>query len=144
VFADGAYWIQDARGVGEPDEAVRDSIRLALQRDTIPLLLRAASGALVVRGADADAPLAALVISGEGLPPVKLFINRDSGLIERVQYDTPTGLATEEFSDYRTVEGIRVPFHTVVKRPGTATVERDIRRIHFNVRLAPDLFSRPS
>jgi hypothetical protein len=75
---------------------------------------------------------------------VTLFINHDSGLIERVKYDTPAGTVTEEYSDYRIVEGIRVPFHTVVRRPGGGTIERDIRRIHFNVALPPGLFARPS
>jgi hypothetical protein len=144
VFADGAYWIKDARGVGEPDAPVRDAIRDALQRDTIPMLLRAAAGSLVVRGADADPPFAAVIVSGDELAPVTLFVNRDSGLIERVKYDGPDGTVTEEYSDYRIVEGVKVPFHTVVKRPGAGTIERDIRRIHFNVSLPPGLFSRPS
>jgi zinc protease len=144
VFADGTYWIKDARGVGEPDPPVRDAIRDALKRDTIPMLLRAAAGSLVVRGADADPPFDAVIVSGDELAPVTLFVNRDSGLIERVKYDGPDGTVTEEYSDYRIVEGVKVPFHTVVKRPGAGTIERDIRRIHFNVSLPPGLFSRPS
>jgi zinc protease len=144
VFADGAYWIKDARGVGEPDAAVRDSIRDALQRDTIPMLLKASSGALVVRGADADPPFDAVIVSGDDLTPVTLFINHDSGLIERVRYDSADGVVTEEYSDYRIAEGVKVPFHTIVKRPGAGVIERDIRRIHFNVSLPQGLFSRPS
>lgn len=144
VFADGAYWIKDARGVGEPEAPVRDAIRGALQRDTISMLLKAASGSLVVRGADADPPFDAVIVSGDDLAPVTLFVNRDNGLIEQVKYDSPGGSVTEEYSDYRIVEGVKVPFHTVVKRPGAGTIERDIRRIHFNVPLAQSLFSRPS
>jgi zinc protease len=144
VFADGVYWIKDPRGVREPDAPVRDAIRDALQRDTIPMLLKAASGALVVRGADADAPFDAVVVSGDDLAPMTIFVNHDTGLIERVRYDTPTGTATEEYSDYRTVDGIKVPFHTVITRPGAGTIERDIAKIHFNVRLPQGLFSRPS
>ena len=86
----------------------------------------------------------AVIVSGDELAPVTLFVNRDSGLIERVKYDGPDGTVTEEYSDYRIVEGVKVPFHTVVKRPGAGTIERDIRRIHFNVSLPPGLFSRPS
>ena len=144
VFADGAYWINDARGVGEPEAPVRDAIHGALQRDTIPMLLKAASGMLVVRGADADPPFDAVIVSGDDLAPVTLYVNRDSGLIEQVKYDGPGGAVTEEYSDYRIVEGVKVPFHTVVKRPGAGTIERDIRRIHFNVPLPQNLFSRPS
>ena len=144
VFADGTYWIKDPRGVAEPDAPVRDSIRDALQRDTIPMLLKAASGALVVRGADADPPYDAVVVTGDGLSPVTMYVNHDSGVIERVKYDTPAGTVTETYSDYRIVEGIRVPFHTVIRRPGAGAIERDIHRIHFNVKLPPELFTRPS
>ena len=77
------------------------------------------------------------------LLPITLFINRDSGLIERVTYDSAAGAVTEEYSDYRIVEGIKVPFHTVVTRPGAGVIERDIRKIHFNVALPQGLFSRP-
>ena len=143
VFAGGAYWIKDARGVGEPDAPVRDAIRDALQRDTIPMLLEAASGGLVVRGADADPPFDAVIVSGKALAPMTLFVNRDTGLIERVTYDSAAGAVTEEYSDYRIVEGIKVPFHTVVTRPGAGVIERDIRKIHFNVALPQGLFSRP-
>ena len=144
VFADGSYWIKDARGVGEPDAPVRDSIRDALQRDTIPMLIKAASGALVVRSADVDPPFDGIIVSGDDLSPVTLFVNHDSGVIERAKYDTPGGTVTEDYSDYRIVDGVRVPFHTVVRRPGAGTIERDIRRIHFNVALPPGMFARPS
>jgi zinc protease len=144
VFADGSYWIKDARGVGEPDAPVRDSIRDALQRDTIPMLIKAASGALVVRGADVDPPYDGIIVSGPDLSPVTLLINRDSGVIERAKYDSQGGTVTEEYSDYRIVDGIRVPFHTVVRRPGAGAIQRDILRIHFNVALPPGVFTRPS
>jgi zinc protease len=146
VYANGEYWIEDASGVHDAPPEVRENIRLGLQRDTISLLLRCASGDVVLRGVDADAPLAGVMVSGKDLAPITLFINEDTGLIEKVRYDTPTGSGQteEEFSDYRTVEGVRVPFHTVIRQPRLPIVERDVVHIYFNVVLPPALFAKPS
>jgi hypothetical protein len=146
VYADGQYWIDDGSGVREAPPELRENIRLSLQRDIITLLLRCASGEVVLRGVDADAPLGGVTVSGKDLAPVTLFINRDNGLIEKVRYDTAAGAGQteEEFSDYRTVEGVRVPFHTVIRQPRLPLVERDVVHIHFNVALPPALFVKPS
>jgi len=37
-----------------------------------------------------------------------------------------------------------VPFHTVVRRAGVPAIERDVRKIHFNVTLPAGLFVKPS
>ena len=144
VFSDGQYWVQDARGVSQAAPDLRDSIRASIQRDTISLLLRCASGALTLKSADAEAPLRGVTVSGDGLEPLTLFINGDTGFIEKVRYDSPEGAVEEAYSDYRNVEGIRVPFHTVVRRPSIISLERDVVHIHFNVPLPAGLFARPS
>ena len=144
VFNAGEYWLQDARGVREVSGEVRDGIRAALQRDTIGVLLKCASGVLSMRVADAEEPLAGVTVSGDGLEPLTLFINRDTGFIEKVRYDTPAGAAEEAYSDYRTVEGVRVAFHTVLRHPNAMPIERDVVHIHFNVPLPAGLFAKPS
>jgi hypothetical protein len=144
VFDAGQYWLQDARGVREVSGEVRDSIRATLERDTISVLLKCAAGALSMRPAEAEAPLAGVMVSGDGLEPLTLFINRDTGFIEKVRYDTPAGAAEEEYSDYRNVEGVRVAFHMVLRRPKTMPIERDVVHIHFNVPLPAGLFTKPS
>jgi hypothetical protein len=145
VYAAGRYWIVGPDGKADelPEEG-RPEIKASVQRDLIGLLVRAASGSLVLREVDADETvLAGLEISGPDMRPVTLFISRDTGLIDRTRYEAATGRVEERYDDYRSVDGIQIPFHTVVRRPGMTSIERDIRTIRFNVPLAPGLFEKP-
>ena len=149
VYADGRYWIQDERGTNELPPDARGPIQASVQRDVIPLLLKAAAGSLVVREVDPasdDAPtLGAMEISGKDMTPLTLLINRDNGLIEKIRYLAGSeGRTVEAFSDYRNVNGIQVPFHTVVRRAGLSPLERDVKTVRFNVALPPGLFTKPS
>jgi zinc protease len=146
VYADGRYWIQDARGVSELPPEARGPIQASVQRDLVRVLVKAGSGKLVVREIDSDEPsLGAIEVSGDGMSPLTLFINRDNGLIEKVRYIAePEGRSEEAYSDYRNVSGIQVPFHTVVRRAGLSPIERDLKTIRYNVPLPAGLFVKPS
>jgi zinc protease len=149
VYADGRYWIQDDKGTSELQPEARGPIQASVQRDIVPLLLNAAAGRLVVREVDPaidDAKvLAAIEVSGGGMIPVTLLINRDNGLIEKARYVVDSeGRSEEAYSDYRNVDGIQVPFHTVVRRAGVMPLERDVKTVRFNVALPPGLFTKPS
>jgi hypothetical protein len=146
VYADGRYWIQDDRGTNELPPEARGPIQASVQRDMIPLLVKAATGKLIVRDVDSgDAALSALEISGEGMSPLTLLINRDNGLIEKARYVVDSeGRSEESYSDYRNVDGIQVPFHTVVRRAGVMPLEREVKTVRFNVALPPGLFTKPS
>jgi zinc protease len=147
VYADGRYWIQDAQGAHEAPPSVRDEIHANVQRDLVPLLLRAASGKVTVTDARSDDPsLAAMTVAASGTGPVTLFIDRSTGLIVREQYDASDGggVVQERFSDYRPVDGVRVAFKTIVQRPGAPLIERIVQTIRFNIPLQASLFVRPS
>ena len=146
VYADGRFWIEDARGVRELPEEARAQIRASIERDVLRLLLGAAAGRLIVREVDSNSEtLGAIEVSGEGMTPVTLFVNRDNGLIERARYAAePEGRSEEAYSDYRNVNGIQVAFHTVVRRPGVTPIERNVKTIRFNVPLPAGLFVKPS
>ncbi len=145
VYADGRYWIADAKGAKEMPEEGRGPLQAAIARDTIHLLLKAGAGELVVREVDSDDPLlAAIEISGGGAGPIALFVNRDTGLIEKARYASATeGRMEEVYSDYRTVNGVRFAFHTVLTRAGTVEVERDVKTIRYNVPIPAGLFLKP-
>ena len=130
------------------DEAATGPIRAVVERDMVRLLTRAAKGKLVVRTVDAgveeDPLVAAIELSGDGLSPVTLVINRTNGLIEQARYMSELdGRSVETYSDYRNVGGIQVPFHTVSRRGALSPVERDIKTIRFNVPLPATLFVKP-
>jgi hypothetical protein len=147
VFADGRYWVRDSRGVNEPSPEVREDIKSSVQRDLVPLLLRAAAGKVRVREEPIDNPAqAALAFQADDLAPVTLVINRINGLVVRQQYHPAgaEGLAVDEYFDYRTVDGLQVPFKAVVRRPGAPLLERVIKKVEYNVALPPGLFTRPS
>ena len=146
VYSQGRYWVIDPGGkVGEMPEEGRPQIKASVQRDMIAVLVKAAAGQLVVREVDSDEPaLAALEISGSDMAPLTLFIHRDNGLIDRARYEGPDGRVEERYDDYRSVDGIQIPFHTVVRRPGMTSIERDVRTIKFNAPLPPGIFEKPS
>lgn len=149
VYADGRYWIQDGGGTHELPPEARGPIQASVQRDIVPVLLNAAAGKLVVREVDPAADdakvLGAIEVSGGGMTPLTLLINRDNGLIEKARYlADPDGRSEEAYSDYRNVHGIQVPFHTVVRRAGVPPLERDVKTVRFNVALPPGLFTKQS
>ena len=88
--------------------------------------------------------VAGLRSSGNEMAPLTIFINRKNGLIDRARYAGPEGRIEERYADYRSVDGIQIPFHTVVRRAGMTSIERDVRTIKFNVPLAPGIFEKPS
>jgi zinc protease len=145
IYADGRYWVVDPDGkANELPEEGRPEIKASVQRDLIAVLVKAGTGKLVVREVDSDEPvLAGLEISGPDMRPLTLFIHRDTGLVDRSRYDGPEGRLEERYSDYRSVDGIQVAFHTVVRRARMTSIERDIRTIKFNVPLAPGIFEMP-
>jgi hypothetical protein len=145
VYSAGRYWIIDPEGkANELPEEGRPEIKAAIQRDLIALLVKAGTGKLVVREVDSDeSVLAGIEVSGPDMRPLTIFVNRDNGLIDRSRYEGPDGRVEERYSDYRTVDGIKIPFHTVVRRTGMTSIERDVKTIKFNVPLAPGIFDRP-
>lgn len=146
VYADGRYWVETGEGVKELDPVAAGPIRANIQRDIVSVLVKAAAGKLVVRDVDSDDPqLGALELTGDGMEPLTLLINRTNGLIEKARYmSSSEGRAEELYSDYRNVGGIQVPFHTVVRRAGLTVIERDVKTIRYNVPLSAALFVKPS
>jgi predicted Zn-dependent peptidase len=143
VYAEGRYWVEDASGVKEMPENGRAPMQSAIEHDVIRLLVKASAGELVVREIDSDDPLlGAIEVSGRGMSPLSLYINRDNGLIEKARYVGAEGRSEEVYSDYRNVNGVQFAFHTVLKRGALPEVERDVKTIHYNVPLAPGLFVR--
>ena len=99
---------------------------------------------VTIDGQDAD------VVQGRSAPgslPVKLYFDQKSGLLVRqVRFTvSPLGRNTTQvdYSDYRTVAGIKVPFHVVVSwLDGRSNFE--LSDVQVNVPVDPTKFGKPA
>ncbi|MBI3402293.1 MAG: insulinase family protein [Acidobacteria bacterium] len=149
---DGAQaWAMDARGVRvAPDTVARDA-RASLRRDVLALLLDAKRGALKMRlladAKDAAGHVSqALELSAADLDPVILYFNPDSALVEKRAFAASAPgrpIVEEQFSDYRPVDGIQMPFHAT-QTVGALVVERQIIEVKINPAVEPAFFKRPA
>lgn len=151
AYNGGTAWVKDPAGVSAAPPAMRNDFAATVKRDTFPLLIAAAEGRQTLRllpeeGKD-GAVLRVVEVSGNGLDPVRLYIDRDYRIV-RQTYATPgpdgnPSQAEERFSDYRKVNGIDVPFKASVLRNGQQILERTLRSVTFNTAVDPTLFQQP-
>jgi len=147
----GSAWVRDPAGVSAAPPAMRSDFAATVRRDTFPLLIAASEGKLSVRplpeeGKD-GVTLKVIEISGEGLTPVRLYIDQNNRIV-RQAYTTPgpdgrPSQAEEVFSDYRKVNGIEVPFKASVLRDGRLILDRTLKSVAFNVPVDASLFQQP-
>jgi hypothetical protein len=151
VFDGTQVWARDGRGTQTAPEALAREARSTMRRDVVALLLAAKDGKLNARvlpdAKDAENRAEhVLEISGTDLNPNLLYIDAATGLI-RKQAFTADGpgrpLIEDEFSDYRAVDGIQIPFSASRKVGSTPTVQRRVTDIKVNPPLDPALFKRP-
>lgn len=151
VFSAGRAWVEDPAGVHELPPSLRDDFAASVRRDTIPLLVAAAEGRLVLRqlpeeGRDGRV-LRVLELRGAELPPVQLYIDAD-GRVARQSFAAPgaggrEARVEEVFSDYRSVDGVMVPFRAELIRDERVVLTRTLTQVSFGQALDPELFQRP-
>jgi zinc protease len=151
VFNGGVAWAQDPAGVHDAPPGMSEDFAASVRRDMIPLLLAAADGMLTVRalpdeGLDGQA-MKVIEISGAQLQPVRLYID-SRGLVARQRYTTPGPDgnpvdAEEVFSDYRSVNGVQVPYRADVRRAGRVILSRTLTGVILNTPIDDTLFARP-
>jgi photosynthetic reaction center cytochrome c subunit len=82
----------------------------------------------------------------QGLPPVQLYFDEQSGLLVReLRYaESPLGLNPTQidYADYRDVDGVKAPFRWTIARPnGSFTIQ--LERIKQNVPIDDAKFAKP-
>jgi zinc protease len=151
AYNGGTAWVKDPAGVAAAPPAMRNDFAATVRRDTFPLLIAAAEGRLTVsqqaEEGSGGSVLKVLEVSGPGLEPMRLYIDRDYRIV-RQTYTTPgpdgrPTRAEEQFSDYRKVNGIDVPFKASVLRDGQKILDRTITSVTFNTAVDPMLFQQP-
>ena len=93
----------------------------------------------------------AYVVSGrtQFLPRVQLYFERESGMLVRLTafIQTPVGLLgyQRDFADFRTVDGVQVPFRWASSQPGDRTVfTYQLDQVQQNIPIADSKFVKPS
>ena len=84
----------------------------------------------------------------EAKPPLRLYFDKDSGLLLRlVRYaETPLGRNPTQidYADYRTADGIKTPFRWTLSRPGNNRFTIQIDKVEQNAPIDPAKFTAPS
>ncbi len=151
IYNAGNAWVQDPGGVRPAPAAMRDDFAASVRRDTIQLLIGAVEGRLQVRALPdemtSEGKRRVLEVSGPRLDDVRFHVD-EHGLITRQIFfvQGPDGRrvrAEEAWSDYRTVDGIAVPFEARLFHDGRPILSRTITEIAFNAPVAERLFERP-
>jgi hypothetical protein len=151
VYNAGRLWEKSPAGVREMPQQERQDAEASVRRDTIPLLIAATEGRLSTRAlpderADGRS-YRVLEISGPGVDPVRLYID-DQMLIAKQSFSAPGPdgrpvRSEEAFSDYRPVNGVRVPFQAAVSRGGQLLIKRVLTSVRFNQPLEATFFDQP-
>jgi zinc protease len=153
VFHNGEFWVQDARGSREAPQSVADEIRANVQRDSIGLLLglldRKLTASRVPDVQVSGHAMPAIRVTGASMPPLTVIFDPATALIVRQRYLAPAPQGQppvdteEEFSDFRDIDGLKVPFSAAVRVGGVVTVRRALHSVEYNVPLDASIFSRP-
>jgi zinc protease len=151
VFSNGAFWMQDPeRGLIEAPPGISDDMRGTVQRDAINLLLALVDGRVAARRVPdvmyQERPHPALEVTGGGLKPTVVVFDPATHLIVAERYPDPrTGApAEEEYSDYRSVQGVQIAFAATAKRGGQVLLRRIVKSLDLNIPVDGALFTKPS
>ena len=155
IYNAGRAWEKSPGGIVELPPEVRAEAASAVKRDMIPLLIGAAEGRLTTRVLEDERSsdgrtLHVLQVSGPDVEPVQLYIDEQM-LVAKQSFWTNVSApparsggrggdsasarsvrSEEVFSDYRTVNGVKVPFQAAVVRDGRTLVKRVLTRVVLN------------
>jgi hypothetical protein len=152
VYNAGFAWLSDPSGVHDAPALMRSGFAASVKRDTIPLLVAASEGGVTARSLPDEGregrTYRVLELSGESLASsVRLYVD-SAGMIARQSYSEPGPagrlLQVEEvFSDYRTVDGLQVPFRAELRHNGRPILERVLSTVTINGTVDLKLFEKP-
>jgi hypothetical protein len=164
AFNGGRAWEQNPRELRDLPADQQAEAAASVKRDTIPLLIGAAEGRYMTRvlqdeRASDGRTLHVLQVSVPGIDPVELYIDDQMLIVKQAFWRTvapqqpsrgggapaSSRVRSEEvFSDYRSVNGVRVPFEASVVQDGRTMVKRVLTKVTFNdPAVVARMFERP-
>jgi hypothetical protein len=96
-----------------------------------------------------DQPAAGVEVTHKGFPDVKLFFDKKTGMLVKSEFRAMVPEEKKEmtmenyYSNYRTVDGIKVPHKLIMKRDGKRFVETEIQEMKVGAKLDAKLFAKP-
>jgi hypothetical protein len=150
VFAfDGvtAWQLNPLDGSREPKVIVGpdlDLIRRESEFDT-PLVDASARGYTIALAGTETAggrALQHLTVAKDGVIE-DCYIDPATGLEARIVSHTPAGVLEQQFSDYRDVQGLRLPFQVRTLQNGVPVADVKVARVDVNVAVDDALFKKP-
>ncbi len=143
-------WSKTGETVTDLSNAEKREMKRGLFRDTINLFKRFADKALSMQYLGNEVvkkdTLFILTINNNSGEFFKLYVNSKTYFIVKKSYHgggpEMAILATLEeiYSDYREVDGLKIPFHTVVKANGKKFIESSVVEVKFNLDLGEGFF----
>jgi zinc protease len=142
-------WMKMGKDVREMPAAQADE---GLFRDTFWLLQNLENGALTVQ-ALGPAEMDGKAVEGVAVSDparklmVKLYMDSKTGLLVKKVYTAafmgPPAETEEIYSDYREVEGLKIPFKEVVNQGGKKRAEQTTTEMKINPGLAEEAYKKP-
>ncbi|HZZ80229.1 MAG TPA: hypothetical protein VFE62_17075 [Gemmataceae bacterium] len=91
-----------------------------------------------------------VVVSRKDYPTVKLYFSKDTGLLVKSEFKTKAAelefkevTQSTHFSDYKDVNGAKVPYKLAVKRDGKIYVEAELSDVDIPGKLDAKVFAKP-
>lgn len=144
AYSDGTTgWLQTPQGNMPMPAPVLQQVRGELFRLWIPLALSDRDPDRTVNYAGDGV----LEISGKQGVSIRLKVDEASGIPISVSYSSSQmsgapEIVEETFSDWRDVQGVRLPFKTVIMQGGRKFAESTVQSIRINAGLKPEELSR--
>lgn len=82
-------------------------------------------------------------LTAKDRPTLHYYLDAETGLEARIVSDRPSGAMTQDFSDFRDVEGLKVPFSIRTSTNGVQQAQITVEKIEFNVKLDDTIFKKP-
>ncbi|HYL93327.1 MAG TPA: insulinase family protein [Alphaproteobacteria bacterium] len=150
VGSQGSFMSMGAMGTRDMPSSQREDRIKGLRREMWAIAQHAADPqyAFTAQGkekiGDVEATILDVSIAGD---TARWLVDAKTGHVLRAQFQAngPTGPATQvvDFSDWKTVDGVTLPFHAEVSVDGQPSISAVLHSIEFNPEVDPKLFDKP-
>ncbi len=151
VFDGKTVYVVSSMGTQPLPPEISKSFNDSVFRETIPLLINLTQNIIPVQYSGTEEvqgnPAAILLVKQPSGEMLKIFISEETHLIVKYAFrETEQGVTLnkeQHFSDYRDVNGVKMPYHIVQTVNGNPYIENRISSIEFNTGLDETLFEIP-